>query len=485
MALMLKKILKIFFVLAAAFFIPGFASADFDGQKTTFFVDSSFDKTDRTTLDATLRHTSTNLYFYIEDSWYEKLSTVKKNQINKALVNLGYEFSRNIYPTLTEFYGSERNPGIDSDNKITILFEEMENGARGYFRNMDGYEKGLAPGSNEREMVFLSVDTLQDELLSAYLAHEFTHLITFNQKEVLRDVTEEAWLNEARAEYAVTLLGYNASLDYAYLQRRLETFLVNPSDSLLEWEGTVYDYGVLNLFVHYMVDHYGVDVLSDSLKSSKVGIESINEALKNRGYDKTFEEIYTDWTIAILLNDCDLGEYYCYKNPYLKNIRIVPFNNFLPYSGTSELRLNNILNNWSAHWQKFSGGWGDLKIDFDGSDRTDFEITCIVESDEGYYIGSLDLNSKQEGGIIVEGMGDEIVSVIIIPSIQIEVEDIDNCAKDFYSYNIVASTVEDPEEEDAPSLEDSLPFSIDKPIEQMSRQELLVVIIRLLLFYFS
>jgi len=63
---------------------------------------------------------------------------------------------------------------------------------------------------------------------ASYLAHELTHLITFNQKERLNNIQEEIWLNEARAEYAPTLCGYNDEYEGSYLKSRVDDFLKNP-----------------------------------------------------------------------------------------------------------------------------------------------------------------------------------------------------------------------------------------------------------------
>jgi uncharacterized protein YjaZ len=90
-------------------------------------------------------------------------------------------------------------------------------------RNIDEYEKTIKPLSNQREMLYINVDLLTGNLLKETLAHEFTHLITLNQKDLRIGTKEDTWLNEARAEYAVTLMGYNTG-DNSYLKSRVSTF---------------------------------------------------------------------------------------------------------------------------------------------------------------------------------------------------------------------------------------------------------------------
>ena len=158
-----------------------------------------------------------------------------------------------------------------------------------------------------------------DPNLKAFFTHELIHLITFNQKNKKYDIEEDTWLNEARAEYVPTLLGYNNYED-SYLEKRAQYFSEKPTGSLIDWQNTKYDYGRASLFVHYLVDHYGINILSDSLHSPKIGIDSINYALQKNGFKEDFSQIFSDWTVAVLINDCNYGAKYCYLNKNLKDL---------------------------------------------------------------------------------------------------------------------------------------------------------------------
>ena len=209
-------------------------------------------------------------------------------EILTDLDNLSDEFNNNIYPNLTSTFWFEWTPGIDNDTRITVLFESMNSTEGGYFREDDEYDKLQLPDSNEREMLYLSISNIDDPNVKIILAHEFTHLITFNQKNKIYGVEEDTWLNEARADYASTILGYDDTYAGHNLQQRVNDFIENPSDSITDWSGTKYDYASVNLFMHYLVDHYGINILSDSLKSKLVGIESINYALQKNGCQRKF-----------------------------------------------------------------------------------------------------------------------------------------------------------------------------------------------------
>ena len=253
---------KLIFVLILIFLVsPFFVFADSQGEVRTFFVDPLYDFQQREQISATLKRVSQRAYFYIETDWYRNLTEGEKSLINQNLKILAEEFDTKIYPTLTSIYGSEWKPGIDSDSRITVLFHQIRKEAAGYFNNGDEYPRVQNQTSNQREMVYLNSDSLKEVLLAeSYLSHEFTHLITFNQKERLQGVQEEVWLNEARAEYAPTLLGYDEEYQGSNLQQRVKQFLSSPSDSLTEWLNQKKDYGVINLFIQYLVDHYGVEI---------------------------------------------------------------------------------------------------------------------------------------------------------------------------------------------------------------------------------
>jgi len=190
------------------------------------------------------------------------------------------------------------------------------------------------------------------------LPTEFTHLITFNQKDLRRGVSEETWLNEARADYTSTLLGYDNSYKGSNLEERVRDFLASPNDSLTEWLNNQADYGVANLFTQYLVDQYGLRILSDSMKSDKVGIPSINDALRMNSIPEDFNAIFSNWIVAALVNDCSYGSRYCYKNPGLKNFRVTPRINYLPPSSAVTLTVTY----YTTYYAATGKIWADREI---------------------------------------------------------------------------------------------------------------------------
>jgi hypothetical protein len=325
--------------------------------------------------------------------------------------------------------------------------------------------------------------------MKSFLAHEFMHLITFNQKDLTYGVNEDVWLNEARSEYAPTLLGYNNDNSAGYLNNRIKSFIDNSDDSLVEWNNATADYGVVSVFVHYLVDQYGINILVDSLKSKQVGIDSINSALLKQNSKDTFNDAFTNFTIAAYLNNCSISSKYCFKDKSLKDFHILPFSNFLPFSGESNLYLGQNLKDYAAHWQKFSGGSGNLKIVFKNQSLGQFTVPYIIKNMDGtseVKFLKIDNNSKT-GELVAQNINKDVVSVIVMPSIQIQ--NVSNLST-YYNYSIaVSSFISDDTsanqgndtQNDSEADEIKLPFTIDKPLSQMNREELLTVLLKLII----
>lgn len=423
-----KKFKNIFFTagILFVFFYALNVDALSIANSVNFNVDANFEASEKSEVSAVLVKTTPNLYIYIEKNWWNSQILAKQNEILSNLDNLSFEFSNKIYPTLTSVFGPEWKLGVDGDSKITILFHSMKNNSGGYFRSSDEYIKLQVPDSNEREMIYLPIAQIDSAKLKVFLAHEFVHLITFNQKDRIQGVQEEVWLNEARAEFASNILGYDDSYEGSNLQKRVKDFLERPSDSLTEWHESKFDYAVVNLFTYYLVDHYGINILTDSLKSKLTGIHSINDILLKNGYEEDFNQIFTNWTIAAAINDCSYDLKYCYLNKNLNNLRINPTINFLPLSGNSSLSVTNVTKNWAGNWQKIIGGNGDLELEFSSLAGLKFQVPYVIfDKDDNYSIKFLQLNKDERGKISIKDFGSKYNSLVIIPSLQTKISGFD------------------------------------------------------------
>ncbi|MDD5145097.1 MAG: hypothetical protein PHW72_03165, partial [Candidatus Pacebacteria bacterium] len=444
---------KIFFLAAMLFsFLPFFVqSADLK-----FFIDSSYDRTGRSEVKVFLHQVANHSNFYVEEDYYQNLDIEEKQKFSKNLNTLSKEFDENIYPTLTRFLGSEWKPGIDNENKITILLTQLKSDMGGYFNEGDEYPRAQFAFSNEREMIYLNVDSVSSGLAKIYLSHEFVHLITFNWKNQKYGISEEVWLNELRAELSSTVLGYDSVYDGSNLQKRVRNFSQKIDDSLTEWRNESSDYGIINIFGQYLLDYYGINVLKDSLQSDKIGIESLNYALKKNNFSKTFIEIFTDWVVALVVNDCGVSPRYCYLNQNLKNLRVAPRINYLPSSGESILTVTDYAKDWAGNWIKFIGGRGTLKIEFIGEENSVFKIPYLLRDSSGNYsFDFLTLDSFKRGTIFVTDFDKKYEFLILMPFSFKKTSDfkgIEDYHKFMWSASMVNENSEKQKEEEAKEI---------------------------------
>jgi len=413
---MSRKIYKILIIVSLVFWFKiGVVSAAILGETVTFNVDDEYAIEGRTQIKATLQHISRNAYFYTEDDWWDSLSG---NKI-VPMQTLAYEFDEVIYPTLRNNLGSEWKPGIDGDEHITILFVRLRDDAGGFFNIRDEYNRESFALSNEREMLYLNAKEYQSPQMRSFLAHEFQHLITFYQKDKANAVTEELFLNEGRSEYASTLVGYDDSFIGSNLESRIYDFLKQPSNSLTEWKNVPEDYGSVNIFMQYLVEHYGRLILSRMIFNTKVGIESIDDALSSLGVNKKFSDIFTDWAVALYLNDCtaDDSKKYCFLNDNIRLKLIVsPTSVYtLPPSGVSATLVASMIKDWSPRWYKFTGGSQNLKLDFNGNTAAKFSVPYIIARANGKNEVKFFNLINQQGTVYIPNFGSDVLSVTLVP----------------------------------------------------------------------
>lgn len=353
--------------LSAGVYVPLARAGDTLGQKQVFGVNSTYDKFSRTQTSAILAGISSRAYFYVDDRYWDNLNPTQRNDLADKISDLAAAFDNIIYPKETEFWGSEPNPGIDGDSRITIVLEQLISGNGGYFDTLNGYD---TEESNKREIIFVSAEAVNSNLKNAkiFLAHEFQHLISFNQKDLLHKVSEDVWLNELRSEYSVSLVGYNEPYAGSSLERRADLFINQPSDSLTEWPNVALDYAQAALFGEYLVEQYGPEILKETLHSPLSGIASINQFLADRNYKERFSDIFGNWAIANYGNNISNNVKYSYSLEGLKNIKVPP-SSITNLSNQTSYNFYYSLKPWQPAWYKFNVGQSVMnakavKIDF-------------------------------------------------------------------------------------------------------------------------
>ena len=230
------------------------------------------------------------------------------------LLRIQDEFDNNIHENVVEHFGEYADrPGPKNDFKIQVLIFNIRDGLfwdpitapwfiMGYFWSeisiandanifhMDTYQWWRRLGEPTTSHYGLNLLPLQYE---STLAHEFQHLMHHDLDE-----NELAWVNEGCSTLAEWICGYG------FPSGHISEYLIYWWDtSLVFWQGTLADYGVVFLWAFYMWEHYGGDLLIyDLVQEEANGIEGWSNVLTAHEIEKTFDEIYQDWVIANYLD---------------------------------------------------------------------------------------------------------------------------------------------------------------------------------------
>ena len=377
----------------------------------TFNIDANYDISGRNKINAQLIRTTNQLDFYADKEWWTNIGN--KDQINALIYNLSTEFEYKIYPTLTNLYGK-----LD-DNHFIIVFHKMKTGYGGYTQIADFYSKNLYPQSNETPVIFLNIDALNLPFnnLTYYLSHEFTHLLSIELKNKRYHIQDDTWLEELRAEYSETLLGYDKDFNNSILKNRVRNFLIYNTFSFKDWQNSDKDYADVNLLGHYLVEQYGINILKDTLNTSFTGSEALDYALKKNGYNIDFEDVVRDWMIASVVNDCSISTKYCYQNSNLKNVKVNGEAYYLPTKFKSSLGGTDFLKNFSGKWLKIVGGLNTINIKFNIPSETPIEQIpyVIIKTNGQKQVGFFDFSSINISEIYVSKMNDEVEAIYLMP----------------------------------------------------------------------
>ncbi|MEJ2206688.1 MAG: hypothetical protein P8170_21580, partial [Gemmatimonadota bacterium] len=149
------------------------------------------------------------------------------------------------------------------------------------------------------------------DVTPAILAHEFEHMVHFNER-VLKlgaETLEAQWLSEGLAQMAeelvATALESRGDADGAERFRegnrvRARRYLTSPSSVSLIWvsgSGSLEDRGAGWLFVLYVWDQGGGDVLRRMTASTRTGVDNVTAQM-----GRAWRELLADWLAALYVD---------------------------------------------------------------------------------------------------------------------------------------------------------------------------------------
>jgi immune inhibitor A len=224
------------------------------------------------------------------------------------------EFDNNIYPTDTSVFGEPLARGAEGQKTWILIFNIRD---EAYYdpaatTYIAGYFSASESAENNKNIMHIDTydwvnrtgpDAARPYLYEGVFAHEFEHLIHFDQ-----DPDEESWVDEGLADLAGFLCGYGHSAGHvAYYM------VYHPMTSLTFWGGGLENYGASYLFQLYLYEKYGgVPFVSALVREQANGIEGVQKTLASFGYNKAFDQVFDDWTVANYLDTDKKGDKYGY-----------------------------------------------------------------------------------------------------------------------------------------------------------------------------
>ena len=278
------------------------------GDTKNFYVDEGGDTISFRIAEAQVIAVSDHAYYFVE---VDMINEYGKNSVNNLITSEKSIFESKIYPIEHNFFGDmEGNLGNIGDGRLIILHTYLPSDYAGYFWGINEHtqEELDAQGysylkSNEWEMIFIGgIADYTDTL-----AHEFQHLIHYNH-----DQDEMRWFDEGCAVFSEYITGRMPG-DYDGVSYWSENYFKKHSDdSLIYWnyysEGNRdvrIDYGGAYLFVFYIYEQFGADIIRTFVNDTRPVQESINDELKDKG--ETFNDFFYNWQVALLIDRPDLA----------------------------------------------------------------------------------------------------------------------------------------------------------------------------------
>ncbi len=247
---------------------------------------SDQDSGQRKQIQAHLRYQSDSL-----NLWFEEGVRVD----DETLAAAGRTLEEQVLPAVRRFFGPERRPGIDGDNRLHILHMPRLGGlATAYFIAGDGVTRMAYPYSNERELLYVSLDRarLGSEAYYSAVAHELQHLI-----QAGTDGNEMAWLEEGLAELASYVAGYPVPGE-----KREQDYSEQPDVQLTTFshdEARIRaHYGAAYLFAVYFHDRFGPEATRALVEEPADGLAGVSAVLADQGQSLSGVDLFADWAVA-------------------------------------------------------------------------------------------------------------------------------------------------------------------------------------------
>jgi hypothetical protein len=301
------------------------AATPWVGQTRSFFVYNGSTDSDLSArydrITATVRHVGAEVAIFVDN---EAPAT---GFTDEDLQELAARFDEIIHPTVTQTFGAASD--IDRNERVAVLFTPVVN--RLTPRESNSFVGGFFFGrdlmpelsySNAGEVFYALVpdeggvhgDRRPREqvvaVVPAILAHEFQHMVHYNQRVLRRGGSQDAlWMLEGLAQMAEELVArvYDGVADWDEAElfrdgnrRRARLYLERPDTTSLivsSGRGTLTERGAGFLFLLYLHQQHGGDLLGRLTRTTVTGVANAEAETGT-----AWSELLPDWAAATYLD---------------------------------------------------------------------------------------------------------------------------------------------------------------------------------------
>ena len=252
---------------------------------------------------ASLRLVTDHAYWFVESNMADYLTQADLERSANV-------FETHTYQLIHRYFGSEPKPGVDGSDHIVFLLANVP-GVAAYFSSADAYPRSVNPRSNEREMIYVNLNSLRpgQSAFDSTITHEFQHLVSF-----ARCPSQEGWLDEGASELAMRVAGYEGLSPSA--------FAAHPDIQLTAWSTPsqpselTRHYQASYLFLRYVIERAGGwDALPSLFASCARGERQVSAFLAADPIAPNFDSLFSDWTVANLVQDASVEDgRFAYEN---------------------------------------------------------------------------------------------------------------------------------------------------------------------------
>ncbi len=297
-------------------------------------------------------------------------------------MSVGQFPDQGIWDLNTSHFGAPPN-NLDGLERIFLFYYRFDIASDGFFWIFDQYPDGSQSfASNECDVIYLATDSGQpaSDYMLAVAAHEFQHLIHFNQDE-----NEAAWVDEGLGELAMWLFGRPDTIS---------AFNSQPDNSLFSWNSQWADYIKTYLWTLYVYEQYGGQPLIwDLVHNPLNSMAGYQAALQSQGHLALTADVFRDWAVANFLDDTTVPDgQYGYAGDDLPNFNAFRTHATFPASGTGNVQAH------AADYIRLQNLTGAPVVQFNGQDTRQYRLMLLArDATEPTLVQQVTLNATQDG----------------------------------------------------------------------------------------